>query len=247
MFKPYRTETGVSFSLDQNSAIFGTLARLFGRRVQPSSTTGAASPSQSRESATPGGDAFFSRQAVAQQVAGSAARNAAYDIANTTGWQASVTYTASRQRPDIRGSVIQADPTIACRALINQPAYIYENCLIQARTAPPAGTPLGSTTFGAPIYASPPQQSLTLNTSFPVTQKWAAQWSTTYDAQRGGFASNQVTLQRELHDWRAVFAFTQSPNGNFGFNFFVALKAQPDLKFDYNRQTFRAPGSSGTF
>ncbi|GLC27534.1 putative LPS assembly protein LptD [Roseisolibacter agri] len=247
VFKPYRTEMGVNFSLDQNSAIFGTLARLFGRKVQPSSTTGAATPSQSREAATPGGDAFFSRQAVAQQVAGSAARNAAYDIPNTNGWQASVTYTASRQRPDIRGPIIQADPTVACRAFVNQPAYIYENCLIQARTAPPAGTPLGSTTFGAPVYASPPQQSLTLNTSFPVTQKWAAQWSTTYDAQRGGFASNQVTLQRELHDWRAVFAFTQSPNGNFGFNFFVALKAQPDLKFDYNRQTFRAPGQSGTF
>jgi hypothetical protein len=124
---------------------------------------------------------------------------------------------------------------------------VYERCLINAQTNPQPGTPLGSTTFGAPIYQSPPQQSLTLNTSFPVTQKWAAQWSTTYDAQRGGFASNQVTLQRELHDWRAVFAFTQSPNGNFGFNFFVALKAQPDLKFDYNRQTFRAPSGSNSF
>ncbi|MGZ8469106.1 MAG: putative LPS assembly protein LptD [Gemmatirosa sp.] len=247
VFKPFRTETGVSFSLDQNSAIFGSLARLFGRRVQPSSTTGIETPSQQGAGTSPGGDAFFSRQAVAQQVAGSAARNAAFDIPTTNGWQASVTYTASRQRPDIRGSVIQADPTLACRALVNQPAYIYENCLIRARTNPPAGTPLGSTTFGGPIYQSPPQQSLTLNTSFPVTQKWSAQWSTTYDAQRASFASNQVTLQRELHDWRAVFAFTQSPNGNFGFNFFVALKAQPDLKFDYNRQTFRAPGTSGTF
>jgi hypothetical protein len=35
VFKPYRTETGVTFSLDQNSAIFGSLARLFGRRTQP--------------------------------------------------------------------------------------------------------------------------------------------------------------------------------------------------------------------
>jgi hypothetical protein len=52
-----------------------------------------------------------------------------------------------------------------------------------------------------------------------------------------------VTLQRDLHDWRAVFAFTQSPNGNFAFNFFVALKAEPDLKFDYNKATVR----SGSF
>ena len=43
-----------------------------------------------------------------------------------------------------------------------------------------------------------------------------------------------------------MFAFTQSPNGNFGFNFFIALKAQPDLKFDYNRQTYRAPNGSGS-
>jgi hypothetical protein len=46
-----------------------------------------------------------------------------------------------------------------------------------------------------------------------------------------------VTLQRDLHDWRATFAFTQSPNGNFAFSFFIALKAEPDLKFDYNKAT----------
>ena len=248
VFRPYRTETSVSFSLDQNSAVFGTLARLFGRRLQPSSTTDAGTPSQNRPGNVPGGDAFFARQAVAQQVAGTAARNAAFDIPSGQGFQASVTYTSSRQRDDIRGSTVQLDPTVACRAFANQLAYVYESCLYRAQTAPPPNTnSLGSTTFGGPIYQSPPQQSLTLNTSFPITQKWAAQWSTTYDAQRGGFASNQVTLQRELHDWRAVFAFTQSPNGNFGFNFFVALKAQPDLKFDYNRQTYRATGSGGTF
>jgi hypothetical protein len=108
---------------------------------------------------------------------------------------------------------------------------------VQAAPAPSA--PFQPTTFGGAVQRLPAQQALTLNTSFNITQKWATQWSTTYDGQRGGFASNQVSLQRELHDWRAVFAFTQSPNGNFGFTFFIALKAQPDLKFDYNRQTFR--------
>ena len=49
-----------------------------------------------------------------------------------------------------------------------------------------------------------------------------------------------MSLQRDLHDWRAVFAFTQAPNGNFAFNFFIALKAQPDLKFDYDRRSYRA-------
>ncbi len=109
----------------------------------------------------------------------------------------------------------------------------------------PPGSPFGQTTVGAPIFTSPPQQSLQLNTGFRITQKWSAQWTTTYDMVRSQFASNQVSLQRELHDWRAVFAVTQSPNGNFSFNFFIALKAEPDLKFDYNRQTVR--GGAGGF
>ena len=69
-----------------------------------------------------------------------------------------------------------ADPATccatACRALINQLAFVYESCLYRAQTAPPPNSnALGSTTFGGPIYQSPPQQSLTLNTSFPITQK----------------------------------------------------------------------------
>ena len=53
------------------------------------------------------------------------------------------------------------------------------------------------------------------------------------------FASQQVTLQRDLHDWRALFSFSQSPNGNFYFSFFIVNKAQPDLKFNYDKPTYR--------
>jgi hypothetical protein len=42
-----------------------------------------------------------------------------------------------------------------------------------------------------------------------------------------------VTLQSELHDWRSIFAF----------NFFIALNAQPDLKFNFDRQTYRQSSS----
>jgi hypothetical protein len=56
---------------------------------------------------------------------------------------------------------------------------------------------------------------------------------------RSQFAAQTVSLQRELHDWRAIFNFTQAPNGIFSFSFFIALKAQPDLKFDFNQQTYR--------
>ena len=54
-----------------------------------------------------------------------------------------------------------------------------------------------------------------------------AKWQTTYDLERHEFASQIVSLQRDLHDWRAIFGFTQSSNGNFAFNFTIALKAEP--------------------
>ena len=73
----------------------------------------------------------------------------------------------------------------------------------------------------------PPTMSLNSNISFNLTAKWAAQWQTTYDLERHEFASQIVSLQRDLHDWRAIFGFTQSPNGNFAFNFTIALKAEP--------------------
>jgi hypothetical protein len=41
-----------------------------------------------------------------------------------------------------------------------------------------------------------------------------------------------------MHDWDAIFAFTKAPNGNFAFNFFIALKAEPDLKFNYDRRDY---------
>jgi M6 family metalloprotease-like protein len=78
--------------------------------------------------------------------------------------------------------------------------------------------------------------------SFNVTPKWSAQWGTTFDFQAHQFADHSVTLQRQLHDWRTIFAFTRGPNGNFAFNFFIALNAAPDIKFDYNKATYRPPG-----
>jgi hypothetical protein len=69
------------------------------------------------------------------------------------------------------------------------------------------------------------------------------QWTTNYDFVAGDFGMHTVSLRRELHDWDAIFAFTQSPNGNFAFNFFIALRAQPDLKFNYDRRSYgRTPG-----
>ncbi len=60
-----------------------------------------------------------------------------------------------------------------------------------------------------------------------------------YDVVRSDFGSLQLGLQRELHDWTANFAFTRVPNGNFTFAFFIALKASPEIKFNYDRRTVR--------
>jgi hypothetical protein len=103
--------------------------------------------------------------------------------------------------------------------------------------------PVLSPTAGGTLFSFPPTMSLNSNISFNLTQKWATQWTTTYDLVRHEFASQNMSLQRDLHDWRALFGFTRSPNGNFAFNFTIALKAEPDLKFDYNRTTVR----SGSF
>ena len=110
-----------------------------------------------------------------------------------------------------------------------------------ALAAPPVDyTQFASTTAGGSFFRIPPQTSINWRTSFDLTPKWAASWSTSYDAVRREFASHQVTLQRDLHDWRAMFGFTQAPNGNFAFTFFVALKAEPDLKFNYDRSSYRS-------
>jgi hypothetical protein len=60
---------------------------------------------------------------------------------------------------------------------------------------------------------------------------------------RKRFATQQVGLQRQLHDWTTTFSFTQSPNGAFSFSFFIAMKAQPSIKFPYNRSTYRSSGN----
>ena len=105
---------------------------------------------------------------------------------------------------------------------------------------PTIDTPVVTTTAGGPLYSIPPTTSINSNIAFNLTQKWATSWQTTYDFEHHEFASHIVSLQREMHDWRAIFGFTQSPNGNFAFHFTIALKAEPDLKFDYNRATVRS-------
>ena len=173
-------------------------------------------------------------------VAGTEARMSQYSMPSTAGgWQASFTFSSTRQRPVRGGNVVTLDPKTQCEQFIGTPSY--DICRTELITTPPTDTGLVSDTRGSRTFTrSPPRTTVQSSLAFNVTPKWSAHWSTTYDFVENQFASHIVSLQRDLHDWRAVFAFTQAPNGNFAFNFFIALKAQPDLKFDYDRRSYRA-------
>ena len=66
-------------------------------------------------------------------------------------------------------------------------------------------------------------------------------WQTSYNFTQGTFGQHVVRLDRDLHDWRATFTFIRSPNGNFSFSFYIALIAEPDLKFDYDQRSYSSP------
>ncbi len=238
VFKPYRERITGSFSFSNTANPFAVFARIFGKAVPPTDAGG--------DRLQPAPDNRYAQQIESQPVAGRASRTAAFMPTATTGWQASFTFTSARQRPPVGGTNIVAfDPTIQC-ALYNTPVLRlqYDQCVANARTNPAPSNPFTSGTSGSPIYLTPPVTSLGSNVSFNLTEHWAAAWQTQYDFEGHDFASQIVSLQRDLHDWRATFAFTQSPNGSFAFNFLISLKAEPELKFDYHKATYRNEGLS---
>jgi len=231
-FKPYLTNVSASlrFSRDQNPLV--VFAKLFGKAV-PEQTPGADQVRRPPDLAQ--------QQAIAAQpVAGSARGGDRFIVPPTQGWAASFSFTRSSPRPPKPGSnVIDFDPRTRCAEIAGNNPLLLDACLAAQRAQPTIDTPVGSATAGGPAYRIPATTSINSDVSFSLTPKWAAHWTTTYDLERHEFASHIVQLQRDLHDWRAIFGFTQSPNGNFAFNFTIALKAEPDLKFDYNRTTVR--------
>ena len=77
--------------------------------------------------------------------------------------------------------------------------------------------------------------------AFSPTPNWSLSWRTSYDFVTQQFAEHYVSLERDLHRWHASFSFVKSPNGNFAFSFYVSLLDEPDVKFDYDQRTYRAP------
>ena len=212
-FKPFRTGITASFTIGKNNNPITALSKIFGN----GDTTANAS-----------------QQALNQQpqIAGPGGLRQPLGIPTGAGWTASFQFSSSRSRPIPGARVI--DPRATCQVLINDPIN-YQRCL---STPQPADT-LQQTIAGGAPFVTPALTTLRANTSFSLTPKWAIQWSTGYDFELHQFSDQDVGLQRDMHDWRAIFHFSRAPNGNFAFSFYIALKAEPDLKFDYNRSTYR--------
>lgn len=234
-FSPYREAVRMSFSLDGKSPLFAWVGRLFG--AAPTVARGGAAP-RSVDAGMAGGlvSAAGSLNGLGATT-GTRARNMIQEIPQGQGFTAAFSVSAQRQRPPVGGRIRDYDASAQCRALIGFPQY--DTCLFEAERAAASQAANVAGPLGSTFFRVPPTTSVGIRTTFNLTPNWAGSWNTTYDVERGEFASQIVSLQRELHDWRAVFGFTQAPNGNFAFTFYVSLKAQPELKLDYDRQTYR--------
>jgi hypothetical protein len=213
----------VSIGRDRNP--FAFLARIFGKAV-PSSEVPENPPA---EDSLPG-----MRPPIQPSTLGAARDPRGIDTRQ--GWSAQLSYAYSRQRPPRGVDVTFFDPRARCRVVVDP--GLRAACEAQALLELPDDSLPSQQGIARVIL--PPQSSMRGSFSFNLTPKWAAQWSTSYDFETADFADHSVTLQRDLHDWRATFGFNRSPFGNFAFSFFISLKAEPQLKFDYNRSTYRA-------
>jgi len=236
-FKPYLTNISASFRISREQNPFAALMRLFGRAVPEAQAMPAAGTDQVRQRP----DSSQLALIAAQPIAGSMRTGDRFIVPPTEGWRASFSFTRSSPRPPKPGSnVIDFDPVARCQQVAGQNALLLEACIQQQRALPTNDLPVTSATAGGPVYNIPPTTSINADIAFNLTPKWAAHWTTNYDVETHQFASQIVQLQRDLHDWRALFGYTQSPNGNFAFTFTISLKAEPDIKFDYNRSTVRS-------
>ncbi|MEA2761445.1 MAG: hypothetical protein QOD47_729, partial [Gemmatimonadaceae bacterium] len=231
-FKPFRETINASFNVNAQSGIFGVLTRIFGKAVPEKN------PELDKTQQSP--DDALARRAATTPVAGVTQRDRQYTVPQTTqGWEANFNFTSHHQRPPTgNGIIIEQDITTQCAPLLANP-IVYQQCLQQAALSASNVVPVTNGIVGAPFVRTPPTDNIASQMTFHLTPKWSGSWGTNYDFQAKKFGSQQVSLQRDLHDWRAIFAFTQAPNGNFAFSFFISLKAEPDLKFNYDKQTYR--------
>jgi hypothetical protein len=240
-FKPYREAVRFGFELNGQSAIVRGISRLFGGVGTPAEDD---APDGAPRSPDALGGGLVSSGDPSQQglgaVTGTRTRSPIQAI-ETRGFRANFAVSQQRSRPPRGGRILDFDPSRECQNFIGLP--IYEFCLAQAELGRPTDPGQNQGTEGGTSIRYPPRTNVSLQTSFNLTPKWSAAWSTSYDVERADFANQTVTLQRDLHDWRAVFGFNRIPTGAFSFTFFISLKAQPEIKLPYESRSFRAPPS----
>ena len=235
VFSPYRESTSASLTLSRNSNPFAVLTKLFGKAVPAAQHAGVA-PVDPNMPPQQGAQA---RELAAQPVAGARQAGERFLVPPSQGWRLALTLSSARPRPAKGGNVVAFNPEALCAVQANGNPFILEECIQRARLNPTDALS-GLRVNGGPVYNVPASTNVGGDLGFNLTPRWTVGWRTNYDFQRHEFASHVVNLQRDLHDWRATFGFSQSPNGNFAFNFSIGLKAQPDLKFDYARNSIRS-------
>jgi len=85
---------------------------------------------------------------------------------------------------------------------------------------------------------APGRQTTNLNLAFSPTRNWTANWSTSYDMGTRQFSYHSLSFQRDLRRWHASFSFNKTAAGNFSFSLNITLTDQPDIKFDYDQNTY---------
>jgi hypothetical protein len=86
--------------------------------------------------------------------------------------------------------------------------------------------------------AIPARKSLNFSTGFSPTRFWSLAWAAQYNVTDKRFESNQVSLERDLHEWRLSLRYVRNANSNSALFFSIFLIDLPELKFDYNQATF---------
>ena len=227
-FSPFLTNVSSTLRFSNRENPFTVIGRLFAQADARGALSRDSAVAQQEESG-------FARQG-SQQVAGQGSRGSQFYVPPVDGWMANLRFSMSRQRPPLPGDkYLTSDPAVLCERFLGINPFAYDQCRRNPSEAP-AASPYG----GGPVIIGPPQINVNGDLRFRLTQKWSATWNSSFDFVQHQFASQVVTLQRDLHDWTSVFAFTRSSNGNFAFTFNIALKPQPDLKFDYSRSSVRS-------
>jgi lipopolysaccharide assembly outer membrane protein LptD (OstA) len=240
-FSPYLESIRASFNLNAESAIVKWIGKLFGGGPTPVAAPLDTSASSTTDRPLPG-----SRLQGSSSVAGQSMRENPQGMGAAKGFDASFTFTKNQQRTPT-GNYLSRDfdVTVQCQGLKDINPLQYELCVRAATTNSASQDITNTQTTGAGTFVKiPPQTNIQARLNFNLTEKWASSYSTNYDMERSEFGAQTVSLQRDMHDWRAIFGFTQAPNGNFSFTFFISLKAEPDLKFNYDRASYRQQAGS---